>query len=488
MDNLKKYIRARGIYAVIAAAMLIAVLLGVEYYMDIRDDDDEARKLADRELMIAEMNIMSELWDVERLMSNLAIEANKKISSPDKMLDVTNRIVGESQLIDAVAIGFVPNFYETKGYWFEPRSRRIDDEIFNDQIGGPDHDYFNMSWFRDCAKNPKNKIQWTSPYVVNDIDRTYVVSLTCPLFTNEEELAGVMCIDVSLSLTKKLIEDIKPYEGSVCQLFDDKGNLIVASDTTQFDEEDYFITEKKIANNSLLVRLACPKKEIYGVSATDGMIAIGITMVGLLLLAFIVQRTIHSIVKLDVAHAQRQAVDNELRIAHNIQMNMLRNDFPKGLCATLQPMKEVGGDLYDFYQKDDKIFFIIGDVSGKGLSAAMMMAAAVNLFRMSARYFNTPVEIAGEINNVISARNPRLIFITAFVGKLDMRHGLLTYCNAGHNPPILNSRFLDTDPDIPIGYDTDYSFRQYGALFPEGSRLVLYTDGITETRNASRKF
>ena len=69
-----------------------------------------------------------------------------------------------------------------------------------------------------------------------------------------------------------------------------------------------------------------------------------------------------------------------------------------------------------------------------------------------------------------------------------MRHGLLTYCNAGHNPPIVNNAYLQTDPDIPIGYDAEYSFRQYGMLFPEGSRIVLYTDGVTESRNDEGDF
>lgn len=488
MDNINKYLRAKGIYAVLIAATFIAALLGLEYYMDIKDDDEEAQKLVDRELKIAEMKIMWELWDIETQMSDLAIKANQRINQPDEMLSITNRIIEQSGLIIAVSIGFVPNFYAEKGYWFEPRSRRVGSVIYDDQIGGRNHDYFKMSWYRNCIRNKKKTIQWTSPYVVNDRNKTYVVSLTRPLFTDDEELAGVMCIDVSLSSMKKLVGSVKPYPGTICQLFDDEGNLIVSSDMTHFDESDYFITEKKIANNSLLVRLACPKKEIYGTSATDSLIAVGITLVGLLLLGYIVQRSIRNIVRLDAAHVQRQAVENELRIAHNIQMSMLRNDFPKELCAVLQPMKEVGGDLYDFYQKDDKLFFIIGDVSGKGLPATMMMAAAVNLFRMAARYFNTPAEIVEEINEIISERNPNLIFVTAFVGKLDMRHGLLTYCNAGHNPPIFNNTLLKTDPDIPIGYDAEYSFRQYGVLFPEGSRIVLYTDGITESRNVNGDF
>lgn len=488
MENLRKYLRSKGIYAVLLAAALVAVLLGVEFYLDIKDDETEAENLVSRELRITEMSIMWELWEVENQMSNLELMANKAINDPDKIFTITNKIIHESNLIVAISIGFVPNFYPEKGYWYEPRSRRVDGVIYDDQAGGLDHDYFKMSWYTNCIKNPKIQLRWIAPYIVEDEEKLYVVSLTRPLLTDEDKLAGVMCIDVSLSSMKQLVGSIKPYKGSICQLLDEKGNLIVSSDTVKFDDDDYFISEKNIANNSMLLRLACPKKEIYGTSAEDGMIAIGITLVGLLLLGYIVQRTIRNMVKLDAAHMQRQAVENELRIAHNIQMSMLRTDFPQELCATLQPMKEVGGDLYDFYQKDDKLFFIIGDVSGKGLPAAMMMASTVNLFRMSARYFNTPAEIVEEINNVISEHNPNLIFVTAFVGKLDMRHGLLTYCTAGHNPPIINGMLLETDPDIPIGYDAKYSYRQYGTLFPEGSRIVLYTDGITESRNAVREF
>ena len=153
----------------------------------------------------------------------------------------------------------------------------------------------------------------------------------------------------------------------------------------------------------------------------------------MLLLAYIVRRTIYTITSLNAAQQQKKIMDREMRIAHGIQMDIVRRDFPEELHATLLPMKEVGGDLYDFYQENDTLYFIIGDVSGKGIPAAMMMSATVNLFRMAARHFSTPAEIMGEINDVLSERNPSLLFVTAFVGKIDMKHELMTYCNAGHN-------------------------------------------------------
>ena len=472
----------------LAAAMLIAVLLGVDYYMDIKQDDGEARKLVSREMRIVEQSIMWELWDVELLVNELAMMVNHKIDEPDTMAGLTQKIMQESDFIIAAAIGFVPDFYKEKGRWFEPSCMRHNGKLVQGQDGGPEHDYFQMEWYRKCMENPTANQQWTAPYIDPSQNNANIMSLTRPVYLDNGNVAGVVCIDVSLQSLKRLLQSAKPYPGSICQLLDSQGHLLVSSDDVVFDDKDYFVSENLISKRSLMVRLACPKAEIYGPTTIKNIMTFGIMLIGMLLLAYIVQRSIRNIVSLNNANQQRQAVDNEMRIAHNIQMSMLRNDFPPELCAVLKPMKEVGGDLYDFYQKDDALFFIIGDVSGKGLPAAMMMAATVNLFRMTARYFNTPAEIVEEINNVISVHNPSLIFVTAFVGKLDMRHGLLTYCSAGHNPPILNGRFLDTDPDIPIGYDAGYSFRQYGALFPEGSRIVLYTDGITEARNSNREF
>ena len=265
-----------------------------------------------------------------------------------------------------------------------------------------------------------------------------------------------------------------------------EGNVLVASDETQEEDSQFFIDSKDIGHTNIEVQLACPQKAVYGDSTILNLITFGMLLLGMLLLVFIVRKTIKYINHLTIADQQQQMIDQEMRIAHNIQMNILRQDFPEELSAKLIPMKEVGGDLYDFYQQGDTLYFIIGDVSGKGIPAAMMMAATVNLFRMAARHFSTPADIMSEINHVLSERNPIMMFVTAFVGKIDMRHGLLTYCNAGHNPPIINKFLLKTDSDIPLGYQVDYPYHQYGTLFLEGSRIVLYTDGITESRNADR--
>jgi len=495
-----KYLRSKGIRTVIAAAIFIVIIMGINSYLDIQQDTELAHRLMERELEIADRGIEWELHDVEVAIKELEENALLQLDYPDKMYDITLELTKRSDFIKAVGIGFTPYYYPEKGQWFEPRCIRHDSLLVKEQGGGPHHDYFRLEWYRNVSSDNLRSPVWTAPYTDHSQDNTVVMTLSSPLYDGSGRMAAVMGIDVSLLSLHKLLKSIEPYPGSICQLLDNEGRLMVSSSESDLNSKDFFIVQTAVSyshsliNDTLVtasnlqVRLGIPKSVVYGPAAQQNLISLVMMMVGLLLLTLIVQRSLHNYVKLNEARQQQQTVDNEMRIAHDIQMNMLRNDFPPSLYATLQPMKEVGGDLYDFYQRDDTLFFIIGDVSGKGLPAAMMMAGTVAAFRMATRHYDTPVEIVSEINHVISERNPDLIFITAFVGKLDMSHGLLTYCNAGHNPPVLNGTLLDTDPDIPIGYNADYAYRQYGAVFGKGSRMVLYTDGITEARNSGRKF
>ena len=156
-------------------------------------------------------------------------------------------------------------------------------------------------------------------------------------------------------------------------------------------------------------------------------------------------------------------------------------------------MREVGGDLYDFHREGDSLWFIIGDVSGKGVPAAMFMSATVNLFRAAGKRALSPKEIMTEMNTVLSENNPSLTFVTAFIGRLHIPSGQLLYCNAGHCEPLVRGgkgkevRFLECVPNIPLGYDGNYEFVEQGCMLGEGETVVLYTDGVTEARNSERK-
>ena len=196
----------------------------------------------------------------------------------------------------------------------------------------------------------------------------------------------------------------------------------------------------------------------------------------------------------------KERIDSELRIARDIQMSMVPRTFPAfpdrrdiDLHATVVPAKEVGGDLYDFFLQDDRLCFCVGDVSGKGIPASLTMAVAVNLFRTVAKEGFPPEIIATKLNETMSANNENAVFVTMFIGIIDLKTGHLDYCNCGHNSPVYGERrmhtsqtvfqFLDVESNVPIGLWSDYTFVGGHISDIRGSLLFVYTDGVNEAEN-----
>ena len=189
--------------------------------------------------------------------------------------------------------------------------------------------------------------------------------------------------------------------------------------------------------------------------------------------------------------AAKASMESELNIAHNIQMAMLPKSLPPlqrtdiELYASLTPAKAVGGDLYDFFMRDDKLYFCIGDVSGKGVPASLVMAVTRTLFRNIAAHTTEPRLIVDVMNKNICEGNDNNMFVTLFVGVLDLENGHLRYCNAGHNPPILNTQFLPVIANLPVGMMDEWEYQEQELMLDTNSILFLYTDGLTEAENAT---
>ncbi|MBR2746820.1 MAG: serine/threonine-protein phosphatase, partial [Bacteroidales bacterium] len=148
---------------------------------------------------------------------------------------------------------------------------------------------------------------------------------------------------------------------------------------------------------------------------------------------------------------------------------------------------EVGGDLYDYFIQGEKLYFCIGDVSGKGIPASLVMATAMNLFRVVGRQELPPVEIARQINETLAEGNEQMMFVTMFIGALDLADGGLDFCNCGHNPPVLLSRggeakFLSCKANTCIGVVPGYAFEGEHVELKD-TPLFLYTDGVTEAED-----
>ena len=194
--------------------------------------------------------------------------------------------------------------------------------------------------------------------------------------------------------------------------------------------------------------------------------------------------------------AQKASIESDLRIASDIQMGMLPETFPTRedrddvqLFASLTPAKEVGGDLFDFYFRDEKLFFCIGDVSGKGVPASLFMAVTRSTFRTVSAHESMPDRIIMTMNKTISDMNKTHMFVTLFVGVLDLPTGRLHYCNAGHDAPLLVGAGvgeLPCESNIPVGFMPDWKFVPQEAQIFTGTTILLFTDGLTEAMDAKK--
>ena len=172
-------------------------------------------------------------------------------------------------------------------------------------------------------------------------------------------------------------------------------------------------------------------------------------LLGLLLLGFIVYRAVAYLRRLQTMSAEKERIAGELRVARDIQQSMIPKTFPGfperddlELYAQLTPAREVGGDFYDFLIRDERLYFCVGDVTGKGVPAALLMTVMRSLFRTNASRESEAVSIVQQLNTAMCEEQTDGYFATMFVGVLDLTTGELDYCNAGHERPILLSKEL----------------------------------------------
>jgi len=199
--------------------------------------------------------------------------------------------------------------------------------------------------------------------------------------------------------------------------------------------------------------------------------------------------------------AAKERYESELKIARTIQMSFLPKIFPPfpanvefDIYATLVPAKEVGGDLYDFFLLDEEhLFFSIGDVSGKGVPAALFMAAAKTLMKGTAGRGISPSEVLSRVNRELCLENDSLMFVTVFCGVLNFRTGEVFYSNAGHNPPLVlrpgqPPEWLPLPDGFFLGTMEDAVYETRRTVLAPGDRLLIYTDGVTEAMNDQKAF
>ena len=270
-----------------------------------------------------------------------------------------------------------------------------------------------------------------------------------------------------------------------------------------FDRLDSVVTAERQSN-------ALEMATVYETQKKDAEIAkqqieltqqrvLGLIIAIVLLTMFFVVYTLHrkrAAKKLADMKAAQERIESELRIARDIQMSMVPSVFPEreglDMFAQMTPAKEVGGDMYGYVLLGDKLYFAVGDVSGKGVPASLFMAQATRLFRTLAAQGMMPAEICTRMNNALNEDNEQGMFVTMFLGLLDLQTGHLNFCNAGHNPPIIGGGdnqgdFLEMQANAPIGLFPDLEYEGEEIDSVKGRALFIYTDGLNEAENPQQE-
>ena len=201
--------------------------------------------------------------------------------------------------------------------------------------------------------------------------------------------------------------------------------------------------------------------------------------------------------RLAILKTEQERIESELRIARNIQMSMVPSTFPNreglDMYASMTPAREVGGDLYGYVINGDSLYFCLGDVSGKGVPASLFMAQATRLFQTLAKQGLPPAEICTRMNDALSGEdNGNMMFVTFFLGLIDLNTGHLSFCNAGHNPPIIGGSpthgdFLKMAANVPLGLWAGFEFVGEEIDCIKGRPLFIYTDGLNEAEDTQQQ-
>lgn len=494
-QNTKKLFARQGFMILVIAALLLEVTSLIQYLYSKRGMRAEADKRAQSELRIAKLEIEKITQGIEDATLNTAWMLEDELDHPADLHLVMHRMMDHDTVILNGFAAFLPNYYPEKGLRYEQvLSRRGANSYQILHFSTEDHDYLATDWFQEPVRTGEG--YWSEPYFDKDGVRTMVVTYAVPLKNLEGETVGVYGVDVSLAWLGEIVGGIHPYNESFSTIESSEGQIIAMPPETLTVEKALRYTTP-LEDTGWRMSLVISEKDIYGNIKRVGLVVTLLQIIGLALLIVILYFTGKAQMRMEEVETGKQKMEEELKIASGIQMSMVPRIFPPfpertdlDMAADLTPAKEVGGDLYDYYIQDEKLYFCIGDVSGKGVPASLLMAVTRSLFRSESAKSLSPKDIVTAMNEAMAPTNENSMFVTFFCGILDLKTGLLRYCNAGHNAPVLLSddkHMLPVRPNLPLAILPGMEFTEQEIRLHYDDALFLYTDGLTEAENPNKE-
>lgn len=510
--------------------------------------EEEAVRVANKSMGRALEMIENRIANVETAVGTAASYADIMAPYKDKALSMLERLILCNNDIAAVTLLYKEDYFKEEGRYYAPSISKDPEtgELTVEEIGGPENDFCYLETDSNWIyTNLLERGYWCLPYIDSMATYRAMVTYSVPLKNKEDDIYAVLCADVDLNWVRNLVENAKPYDYAEVKVMSRDGQSIYNTIVTERKKGVFFtgnvdrvlwevsfnlpvnkVLENAIAQQRsmmviLLILLVVISVGLYYVlkiqiwpikelAKSSLQVAKGDFStvlpsintndeIGQLRDSFEVMQVslANYVEELKDTTASKASIESELRIASDIQMAMLpkkhppypeRNDLD--VYGSLTPAKAVGGDLFDHFIRNGRLFFCIGDVSGKGVPASLVMSVARALFRSAGYHVESPSMIIKQINGAIAEQNDTNMFVTMFVGVLDLATGLLQYSNAGHDAPLLMRKdvnFLPVDPNMPVGLFPDMECEVQEIQLEPGSLLFLYTDGLNEAENLNHE-
>lgn len=511
-------------YRIMAVVLvMMAVIAGVVYNMVKVYMLDEAKERYKNMLLSSHEELRRHLSDVYVASKNNMHDIERDIDNPDRMFSHMERIVRQNADIVCCAMLFKQDYYPSKGRVFVPCARLDSaDRLVVSRIDSTYNSYFYGEWFQEQMK--KDKGCWTKAYFESAFfaagqEPRLLTTYIAPIHNHDGQPVALLAADVSLEyLRDEMMEDVTKmnaqFKGNrehqaYSFVIDHEGTYIIHPDekrmlrdtlkadtimtdeigsaTAVIDGVPSWIYYRKIEYVNWTMAVVVPDDVIMFNGRMLNIIILLTMVLGLLAIYLFCRHQIKEIA--DPIAAQKAVMERELTIAHNIQKALLPQSFPEhadiDLYATQTPARDVGGDLYDYFVHEGCLVFCIGDVSGKGVPAALLMAVMKSMFRSEAHRADSAAGIVETMNRNLGEEYKGGDFVTMFVGILDLKTGFLDYCNAGHEAPLVAGRPLDVKRNLPVGALSDWNYEGQQTQLKSGDMLFLYTDGLSEAKNST---
>ena len=516
-----------AIAIVLLAGALIELMSLLQYRYTHRLMETELDYRTESELTLKSVRVKSMLNTNEQMVQNYLWAIQRQIHQPENIHNTLSRLVHTNKDVMNCFVAFVPGYYPDRGRLFEVAAMRRGDQVITEQLAtATGHDYTQREFYSRAAENGQSG--WTDPYLDTNASGRHVTTFAMPLRDHDGKIAGVFGIDLS---TQGIIDTLNTrhnYPSTFFLLLTGNGQLISQPDSTHAQQKEVApllkmindsTQERKLSSTGRSkivtfrdkenrtayayyapmrgeprwqVVMVCYDDEVFGKLKNMRRNLLLMSLAALALLGYILYKVNQYVKRLHASRVNRERTESELRIAQNIQSEMLPNhDINRpdvDVSGKQITALEVGGDLYDYFIRDEKLYFCIGDVSGKGVPSSLVMAVVHSFFRCLSVHESSPARIMQLINEASCEGNETNMFVTLFIGVLDLPTGRLRYCNAGHDAPLIikhGVKPLAVNANLPVGLFTDIEYVQQSEQLQDGTTLFLFTDGLTEASNPS---